>query len=114
MTPFRHTYQNEVKTLREWSCDPRCAVDHDTLQHRVKRGWMIDRALTQPYGIYGPTKKTSKSHCDIGPLTRGGAGRHKTHERFDLDVPTRVTNSSMTERYIPPRWEPVMSINRRV
>ena len=41
---------------------------------------------------------------DIGPLTKGGAGKHRKTERFDLAVPTRITNSGSRLPYVPPTW----------
>jgi len=32
----------------EWSLDPRCQVPHSTLKQRIKSGWSMERALTQP------------------------------------------------------------------
>jgi hypothetical protein len=37
----------ECKTLSEWSRDPRCAVDFNTLHRRVNYGWDIEEAITK-------------------------------------------------------------------
>lgn len=37
----------ETKTLQAWSKDPRCAVSRTGLQHRLKLGYMPERAITQ-------------------------------------------------------------------
>jgi hypothetical protein len=48
---------------------------------------------------------SKKSHCHIGPLSKGGPGKHKTHARIELDVPDRITNSSSRETYVGTQWQ---------
>ena len=44
----RVTWCGETKTLREWSCDPRCRVGYTTLKYRIAVGWPPEHALTLP------------------------------------------------------------------
>ena len=48
--------------------------------------------------------KTERGQLHIGPLTRGGQGRHQVHQRLDLSIPTRVTNASSREPLTLSRW----------
>lgn len=38
----------ESKTLHEWSIDPRCKVDKNTLWYRKSKGWDMEKAITTP------------------------------------------------------------------
>ena len=55
----------------------------------------------------------ARSNCDIGPLTKNGAGKYHM-PRLVLDVPNRVTNSSQREAYVPPQWPNPSNVNRRI
>jgi hypothetical protein len=46
-----YTAFEETKPLGDWAEDPRCAVQFQTLNSRVKRGWDLERALTTPLKI---------------------------------------------------------------
>lgn len=39
---------NERHTLFDWSLDARCKVALSLLRQRIKQGWSMERALTQP------------------------------------------------------------------
>ncbi len=108
---IKHTAFGTTLTLREWSQDPRCVIDHATLQRRISRNWDIEKALSQPHGQFGP--KPEKSHCNIGPLSPGKEGRYHL-PRVELDTPTRITNSSRRELYRSPAWPAPSNVNRRV
>lgn len=38
----------ESKTLHEWSIDPRCKVDKNTLWYRKSKGWEMEKAIITP------------------------------------------------------------------
>ena len=43
----------ELKTLVEWSEDPRCQTSYYTLRTRLNKGWSIERAITTPTNPIG-------------------------------------------------------------
>ncbi|MBS1721391.1 MAG: hypothetical protein JSS66_00120 [Armatimonadetes bacterium] len=44
-----HLCWDELKSLKQWSADPRCLVGSTTLYDRVKRrGWTLEQAMTVP------------------------------------------------------------------
>ncbi|MEU5874164.1 hypothetical protein AB0A73_21740 [Glycomyces sp. NPDC047369] len=75
MTAFKRSL-----TLAAWSRDPKCVVGERTLGHRVRAGWPIERALTEPsrrtdpaYTIEGRTQRLSAwvraVQCTVHPRT---------------------------------------------
>lgn len=42
----RYTFNGEALTLMEW--ERRTGINRQTLRHRFKKGWPIERALTEP------------------------------------------------------------------
>lgn len=43
-----HAAFGETKTIREWSEDPRCVVDYETLRSRLKRKEDVEKSITTP------------------------------------------------------------------
>lgn len=43
-----YTAFGETKTIREWSEDPRCVVDYETLRGRLKRKEDVEKSITTP------------------------------------------------------------------
>lgn len=54
------TWNGTTKTLAEWAED--IGIDRESLQWRLKAGWPLDRALTEPRGKTGPRRR----HADEG------------------------------------------------
>lgn len=40
---------SETKSTGEWAKDPRCLVDYEALNGRLKQGWGLEKAITTPY-----------------------------------------------------------------
>lgn len=49
------TWRGTTKTLAEWA--EQVGIDRVSLQWRLKRGWSLDRALTEPRGRTGPRRR---------------------------------------------------------
>lgn len=43
-----YTAFGETKSLQEWVSDSRCFIDLPALRNRLKLGWDLERAITQP------------------------------------------------------------------
>ncbi|WP_312963853.1 hypothetical protein [Stutzerimonas nitrititolerans] len=53
------TFAGQTLHLREW--ERRTGISHTTIIHRLdKMGWGVERALTQPVGLFKP--KGGRSH----------------------------------------------------
>lgn len=49
---LKYTVNDIEKTLFEWSEDKMCNVSYNTLHHRIKLGWDIETAISQPKRKY--------------------------------------------------------------
>lgn len=47
-TTLRLEWDGKTQSLAEWVCDPRCVVNYHTAYTRIRKGWPVERALTQP------------------------------------------------------------------
>lgn len=47
-------YNGERKTAKEWA--DKIGITREALLDRIKQGWLIDRALTEPRGVTGPKR----------------------------------------------------------
>ena len=46
-----YTYNNITKTIKQWSEDPTCVVSYETLRHRLKSEWPMEKALRIPASL---------------------------------------------------------------
>jgi hypothetical protein len=54
---FLVKYQDEVMTLKDWSM--LLGIPYGTIQRRIKNGWSIEKAFTEPINV---NKRNKKSH----------------------------------------------------
>lgn len=45
-TNVKIEFDNEIKTLKEWSQDVRCIISYSALCTRIRKGWSAEKALT--------------------------------------------------------------------
>lgn len=58
----------EMKTLREWSMDPRCAMNVDGINRRVTRlGWDYEKAIAKPPRKISPRGEGYRSRINPSP-----------------------------------------------
>ena len=78
----------ERKILPEWAEDERCAVDHETLKTRVKRGWDVEPAILTPI--------TPGRHTRNNFITAWG--ETKTVTEWTQDPRCQVGRKGLTQR----------------
>lgn len=54
------TFEGETKCVSAWGEDPRCPVSPGQFAQRIKAGWSIERAMTQPLRTKNHGKKAKE------------------------------------------------------
>lgn len=64
------TWQNESKTIAEWSRDPRCGIKPSSLQKRIRSGWDTESILFTPIKtkVHYHKKSTDPEYEAFGEL----------------------------------------------
>jgi hypothetical protein len=94
------TYSGETRTISEWS--QTTGVSRQSISNRLKAGWSIERALTEPRGSRGPQSAVAvrPMHTELKAFTTfrewmeaEHRALHRTIRAFVRDVEDRAAEA---------------------